>query len=453
MLTPLEIDAAQPRAKPYRLNDGGSLFLLVRPSGAKSLEFRYKRGGKVQAVIIGAYGAQRGQIGLKAARAERDRLRNLIATGRDPAIQRQLTAEAEQAALSAATAAAAVRKTARAKAKAEADREALTVKTVAEAWIADGVHWTARHVDQVQQSFADHVYPVIGDKPVGSIEPAAILDLLGGLLADGKVETARRVRQRLDAVFEYAGLRHKLPSNPVSVAKREINKRVKAARKANPEKNFPCVPVAEVPQLLRAMRAYVGTPTTRTIMWFVALTACRTGEARFATWDEITLDGDDPQWVIPARRMKAGCEHRVPLAPAVVELLRGLQAATGKRAFVFPHPRRDDRPASENAILYVLAAIGYKDRMTGHGFRALFSTLANGSRLHNADVIEAALAHGDEDVIRAAYNKAQRGDERKALADLYGDARRKLASWYADELVRLEGGTEAKVIAIRNSAA
>ena len=99
-------------------------------------------------------------------------------------------------------------------------------------------HWTVRHVEQVEQSLADHVYPVIGDKPVESVEPAAILDLLGGMLADGKVETARRVRQRLDAVFEYAWLRHKLPSNPVVVAKREISKRVKAARKANPEKNF-----------------------------------------------------------------------------------------------------------------------------------------------------------------------------------------------------------------------
>ncbi len=273
------------------------------------------------------------------------------------------------------------------------------------------------------------------------------------MLADGKVETARRVRQRLDAVFEYAGLRHKLPSNPVAIAKREINKRVKAARKANPASNFPCVPVAEVPQLMRAMRTYVGTPVTRSLLWFVALTACRSGEARFATWDEFTLDGDDPQWVIPAARMKAGREHWVPLAPAVVALLRDLQAVTGKRAFVFPHPRRDDRPASENAILYALAAIGYKDRMTGHGFRSLFSTLANGSRIHDADVIEAALAHGDEDVIRAAYNKAQRGDERRALADLYGDARRKLANWYADELGRLEGGTEAKVINIRHSGA
>ena len=184
----------------------------------------------------------------------------------------------------------------------------------------------------------------------------------------------------------------------------------------------------------------------------MALTACRTGEARYATWDEFTLDGDDPSWLIPAHRMKAGREHRVPLAPVVVALLRDLQSVTGKRAFVFPHPRREDRPASENAILYALSAIGYKDRMTGHAFRSLFSTLANGSRQHDADVIEAALAHGDEDAIRTAYNRSQRSDERKALADLYGDARRKLADWYANELARLEAGSTAVIIDIKSAA-
>ena len=91
--------------------------------------------------------------------------------------------------------------------------------------------------------------------------------------------------------------------------------------------------------------------------------------------------------------------------------------------------------------------------MTGHAFRSLFSTLANASRLHDADVIEAALAHGDEDAIRAAYNRSQRGDERKALADLYGDARRRLACWYADELARLEAGATAKVIDIKTGIA
>lgn len=427
------------------------MYIVVRPSGVKSWEFRYKRGGKVQAVGLGIYGNASGRtLGVKAARAERDRLRGVIAKGLDPKTEKKINAEGQRAALAAKQAAAAERRAAKAQAAVERKRETLTFRVVSEAWIAEmRPQWTARHADQVAQSLADLVYPIIGDKPITKVDPADILSLLSEMLASGKVETARRVRQRLDAVFEYACLLHQLSVNPVSTAKRQINKRVRAARKIHPETNFACVPVAEVPQLLRAMRSYIGTPVTRSLLWFVALTACRTGEARYATWAEMTLDGDDPHWMIPARRMKAGREHRVPLAPAVVSLLCQLQATTGKRAFIFPHPRRDDRPASENAVLYALAAIGYKDRMTGHAFRSLFSTLANASRRHDADVIEAALAHGDEDVIRAAYNKAQRGDEREALADLYGDARRKLADWYADELARLELVATAKVIDIR----
>jgi len=430
-LTPLEIKAARPKPKPYRLADGRSLFVVVHPSGSKSFEYRYRRGGMLKAIVLG--GCE--DMGLKEARDERDRLRAMLADGLDPKDQRRIAAEEQRARLAVVRATSAER-------KAAAKRSATTVKVVAEEWVAlSKAHWTPKHFHQVEQSLRDHVYPDIGSKPVGDIEPAHVLDLLGKLLADGKVETARRVRQRLDALFEYAGLKHKLPSNPVAVAKREINKRVRAARKSNPEQNYPCVPVQEVPQLLRAMRSYLGTQVTRSLLWFVALTGCRTGEARYATWNGFTLDGDDPHWVIPADRMKAGREHRVPLAPAVVALLSELREATGKRLWVFPHPRRDDRPASENAVLYALAALNFKGRMTGHGFRTLFSTIANESGLHRFDVIEAALAHTERDDVRAAYNRAS-----------YADERRRLANWYADELARLEAGAAAKVVSIKSAA-
>ncbi len=441
-LSVLEITALPVQPKTYRKSAGGGLYVVVQPTGSKSYEFRYKRNGHVHAVVIGNVN----KCGLAEARKERDRLRGLLAQGRNPSAQRRIAAEEQKLRLAEVKAAASQR-------KAEAKRAMLTLRVVADAWIAGNRDvWTLKHAEQVEQSFRDHVYPTLGNKPITNVEAGHVLDLLGGLLAEGKVETARRVRQRLDAVFEHAGLRHKLPTNPVAMGKREINKSVKAARKVHPKENFACVPVAEVPQLLRAMRSYVGTTVTRSLLWFVALTGCRTGEARYATWDEFTLDGDDPFWLIPAARMKAGNDHRVPLAPAVIDLLRQLRAATGQRPFVFPHPRRDDRPASENAILYVLAAIGYKDRMTGHGFRSLFSTLANASRLHDSTIIEAALAHGDEDAIRATYDKSKSADEHKALADLYGDARRQLADWYADDLARLEAGPQAKVISFGRRA-
>src|SRR4051812_44444386 len=119
-LTTLEIDAAQPRDKPYRLNDGGSLYVIVRPSGVKSWEFRYKRAGDVQPLVLGVYGNGRGDMGAKAARTERDRLKGLIADGKDPAAEREINAEGQQATLAAARAAKAARKTALATAKTEA---------------------------------------------------------------------------------------------------------------------------------------------------------------------------------------------------------------------------------------------------------------------------------------------------------------------------------------------
>ena len=363
----------------------------------------------------------------------------MIAEGLDPATQRRIAGEGQQAALAAAQTGAAERRAETALRKVRTARQALTVTYVAEAWIASARdHWTPKHAAQVEQSLRDHVYPQIGDRPIDKIEPTHILDVLGKLLSDGRVETARRVRQRLDALFEYAGLLHQLANNPVAVAKREINKRVKAARKAHPEENYPSVPVKEAPQLLRAMRSYVGTPVTRSLLWFVALTGCRTGEARYAVWSEFNFG--EALWSLPASRMKSGVAHQVPLAPAVVTLLTELQGVTRKHAFVFPHPRRDDRPASENALLYALAAIGYKDRMSGHGFRSLFSTLANETGLFRSDVIEAALAHTERDGIRKAYNKAEHAVER-----------RRLANWYAAELARLEAGTAATVVSIRSA--
>ena len=274
MLTAIEIDALLPRAtthkstgvhklRVYRENDGGSLYLIVYPSGGKAWEFRYKRAGKAQAVILGVYGTAPGKMGPKAARTERDRRKGSIASGLDPKSEKAINAEAQRDTLAAKQAAREQREAEKARAQVDTARLALTFRVVADAWVADGrADWSARTIEQVVQSLKDHVYPIIGDKPIGTIEPGAILDLIGGLVAAGKVETARRVRQRLDSVFEYAALPNKLPSNPVAIGKREINKRVKPARRANPEGNHPCVPVAEVPQLLCAMRSYVGTNRT-----------------------------------------------------------------------------------------------------------------------------------------------------------------------------------------------
>jgi integrase len=438
MLINLECDNAKPRDSIYRLKDSPNLFLVVYPSGRRSWEYRYQTAGKSQALIIGEYGERRPALGPKAARVKRDEIATNRSSGLDPVKAAKLKAESQRAELEAARAARAARATQKAQSRLAAERGAVTFQVIAEKWIAaNRAHWSAGHTHQCEQSLADHVYPTLGSKHPEAIEPAHVLDLIGGMLADGKVETARRVRQRMDAVFEHGGLYFGFKANPVALAKRELSKRFKVAMAANPEEHFPCVLAKETPQLLRAMRAYAGSPVTRSLVWFVAMTGCRTGEARGAVWSEFDLEAG--VWDIPAERMKARRPHRVYLAPAVVALLRELKPHTRNLPWLFPHPTRSDKPVSENAVLYVLSAIGFKDKHSGHGFRRMFSTLANESGLHRPDVIEAALAHKEPNDVRAAYNAAQ-----------YEQERRKLANWYTDELARLEVGALATVEAIRS---
>lgn len=440
MLTNKECDNAKPGDTIYRLKDSPNLFLVVYPSGRRSWEYRYQREGKSQALILGEYGERKPALGPKAARTRRDEASADRGRGLDPIVANKLNRERQHQALVSARAEREAQRKEKERAQLESDRGAITFKVVAEKWLTvNRAHWSKAHAAQNAQSLTDHVYPKIGTKHPEKIEPAHVLDLIDGMLADGKVETARRVRQRMDAVFEHAGLYYGFKNNPVAMAKREISKRLKVATKANPEEHFPCVPRKEAPQLLRAMREYVGTSVTRSLLWFVALTACRTGEARGATWEE--LDIEEATWTIPASRMKAGREHVVYLAPAVVELLEALRSHTRGLPWVFPHPTRKDKAASENAILYALAAIGFKDKHSGHGFRRLFSTIANESGLHRPDVIEAALAHKEGNEIRAAYNAAT-----------YEEERRRLANWYADELVRIEAGAGAKVVPMKQRA-
>lgn len=422
MLNDATCKAAPARERAYRLADGGSLFLIVRPSGVKSWEFRWKRDGKVRGIVIGPYD----DVGLAKARKARDRYKAMLADGLDPLAQKVLNADEERRRL-------AELKAERERERAESAAARITFERVAGEWIeAHRAGWSEAHAEQVEQSLRDHVFPKLGARRLDTIGTAEVLQVLDPMLAEGKLETAQRVRQRLNAVFEYAGLRYKIKSDPATLVRREFARRLKLARKARPVENFAAIAPAEAPALLRSLRTYNG-PAVRLVRW-IMLTASRTREARRATWDEI--DRDTAAWSIPAERMKARKPHVVPLSRQALALLD--EMPRGRSEFLFPHPRQADRPASENAALVVLAAIGYKERMTGHGFRSLFSTIANESGLWRPDVIEAALAHAERDETRAAYLRSD-----------FFDERRQLMEWWADEIDRLEAGGPVKVRAIR----
>ncbi len=194
---------------------------------------------------------------------------------------------------------------------------------------------------------------------------------------------------------------------------------------------------AEFAELLRAIDTYRGEATTKAAMQLLALTFQRTKEVRYAEWSQIDLDG--ALWRIPAEIMKMREAHIVPLSCQSVAVLKGLQSLTGEGRLVFPSAISRERPISENTVIYALARMGYKGRMTGHGFRSVASTLLN-EQGFRADLIERQLAHAEKNAVRAAYNRAE-----------YLPKRKKMMQEWADYLDKLRAGAE--VIRLHDQAA
>jgi len=435
---------ALPREKPYKLTDRDGLYLFVQPTGARYWRRNYTFKGKQKTAAIGVYWTQeiaaapddatkkRPVMSLAKAREEVARQRALIRQGVDPADEKVVIAEkARQEAQEARQARRAAIDAAVARRKAEKAQRATaraTFRKVADEWMAEAEPgWTDQHARQVRQSLRDHVEPSIGSMPITDIGTDDIDKLLAAMLNKAKIETARRVRQRLSAIWEFAVLRKYTDRDPVTPIGRRFRASQKQALKANPRQNFAAVARHELPQLLRAMRSYAGDETTRTAMWLLALTFTRTTELRLATWSEFDLEAEAPTWTVPVERMKVKVRgdqkagsHLVPLSRQAAALLVGLKARTGNGTLVFPQSRDLLKPISENAILHAISAIGFKGKMTGHGFRAVASTLLH--EAHWADgAIEAQLAHEKADAVVAAYDRSQHLDTRRRMMQAYAD--------------------------------
>lgn len=194
--------------------------------------------------------------------------------------------------------------------------------------------------------------------------------------------------------------------------------------KPRKQENFARIGAEDLPQLMRRIMAYDGSVITRMALQLMALTFVRTGELIGARWQEFDLEGT--KWRIPADRTKSRREHRVPLSRQAVEVLGYLQAARGGPercqgpALLFPGERDHEKPMSNNTILFALYRMGYRGRMTGHGFRGVASTALN-EMGYRPDVIEAQLAHVQVDRVRAAYNHAKYLDERREVMRGWAD--------------------------------
>jgi len=250
-----------------------------------------------------------------------------------------------------------------------------------------------------------------------------LLAVLRRIEARGNYETALRVLQLSGRVFRYAIATARLTSDP--------SRDLRGALTSPKAKHYGAIIEAKrAGELLRAIDGYEGQVLTKLAMQLSAHVFVRPGELRHAEWSEIDLEG--ALWTIPAEKMKMGRPHAVPLSRQSVALFRQLQDISGPSGFVFPSIRTRTRPMSENTVNAGLRRLGFSgDEMTAHGFRAMASTLLNESGKWNPDAIERALAHGDEDRVRAAYHRGAHWKERVEMAQ-----------WWSDYLDTLRSGAE-----------
>ena len=378
------------------LSDGGGLLLRVRAESA-SWVYRYTAAtGKRREMGLGV--AHRGNqkhagASLELARELAGEARKLVRQNVDPIDDRQRTRDAEREAEE--------------RQKAQRGRERRTLARVARDYHERVIEpsRTDKHGAQWIQSLELHVPSALWGKPVDDVKAPELLDALLKLQRQIP-ETASRVRQRLDAIFEDAIFHGYCSSNPAAAIRRKLRE----ASSKRERGEFAALPYREAPAFLIDLRAAEGVAAR--CLEFALLTAARTNEVIGATWPE--LDLEEGVWVVPAERMKAGEQHVVHLCDRAIEIAKTMRKLG--QPYVFPSPMLDESPLSNMAMLSLLKRMGYSDRTTVHGLcRATFSTWANDTAAARPDVIEACLAHREADKVKAAYNRAQFTEERRAL--------------------------------------
>ncbi|WP_230281667.1 site-specific integrase [Croceicoccus sp. Ery15] len=380
-LTPLAVK----NAKPGSHSDGGGLRLIVKESGAKSWIYRFMLDGKSRDVGLGAAG--KGGISLADARAARDELRLKVRAGIDPLAERDREAAEALAAQQAAKVA------------------GVTFKAVAEAYIeANEDSWrNAKHRQQWKNTLSSYVYPVIGNLPVGEVDTPHVLQILEPIWK-GKAETASRIRGRIETVLDAAKARgYRKGENPARW--RGHLAQILPARTKLSRGHHKAMPYAEIPAFMGALRKREAMAALA--LEFTILTAARSGEVIGATWAEV--DTVKAIWTIPAERMKAAKEHRVPLSPRAVEILEGLKPLGSEWLF----PGAQGGKLSGMAMTMLLRRM--KIDVTVHGFRSGFRDWAAECTGYAHEVAEMALAHTIENRVERAYRRGDLFDKRRRL--------------------------------------
>lgn len=382
-LTDIKVKTAKPMDKAYKLTDGGGMYLLVKPNGSKYWRLKYRFVGKEKMLSIGVYP----DVSLADARQKRDEARKILAAGGDPGEVKKADKLAHK--LSTEN----------------------TFEAIAREWHKQKAdRWSLRYRDEIIDTFEKDIFPYLGRRPITEIKPMELLETLRRLEKRGALEKMRKVRQRCGEVFRYAIVTGRAEYNPAPDL---------ATALATPKKtHFPFLTAEELPYFIKDLAGYTGSVITKTATQIIMQTGVRTQELRFARWEDI--DFEKRLWEIPPEVMKMKRPHIVPLSEQVVELFQSLKPITGMYPLVFVGRNDRTKPISKESVNQVIELLGYKGRLTGHGFRHTMSTILHEQGFNSA-WIETQLAHVDKNAIRGTYNHAHYLEGRREMMQWYGD--------------------------------
>ncbi len=389
----LSASKARSVKRPGRYSDSNGLHLFVTTAGRKSWVLRATVDGKRRDMGLGGFP----DVSLTEARTRAARYRTAIADGTDPRkINDSDPTEHDS----------------------DTPNEVFTVPTLKQAAMAYfDLHSpnlrNGKHRRNWLQVLEKHAFPTLGDRQVDSITGPDVLRVLTPIWVS-RPPTARRVRQRLRSIFSWAVANgHATDNSAGEIIDGGLPKQAKR------NNHFRAAPYTDVSEILRVVEASTANGAAKLAFRFLVLTAARSSEVRGATWDEI--DWQAKTWTIPAERMKAGIEHRVPLSSAtlnVLELARGLDNGSG---VIFPSRLRRRKTLSDMTFSQLLRRLGLSERTTPHGMRTAFRVWAAEQTSASWAACEAALAHRIGDSVAQAYMRSDMLDERRGLMEAWGE--------------------------------
>lgn len=381
-LTDTAVKSAKPKDAPYKLSDGGGMYLLIKPNGGKYWHLAYRFNDKQKLLALGVYP----EVSLKEARLKRDIAKKQLQDGKDPS-----EAKKEEKRLSSL----------------QSDN---TFEAIANEWLSKRTNLTATTVKSYQR-YLSYAFAAFGHKPVNEVTSPDVLALCRTLEARGTTETAHRIKMTCGLVFRYAIATGRAIYEPTQALRGALEPVVTTHQAAITDPS-------QVARLMQDIQGYEGHYTTVYALKLAPLVFVRPSELRGAKWADIDLEAKEWRYYVN----KTKTEHIVPLSSQAVKLLADLKAISSHSPYVFPSIRSPQRTMSENTINTALRGLGYtSEQMCGHGFRAMARTILDEVLGYPIEVIEMQLAHAVKDANGRAYNRTKYREQRHKMMQHWSD--------------------------------